>query len=86
MQFDLHIIIIIVMMMMMMMMMVMMMMMMMTVMMMRMVVRVFNLSLKLPGFISFLLRQAYESIKEFVDYAKKSDDVTVLAGGKCDDR
>lgn len=29
--------------------------------------------------------KAFKSIKEFVDFAKESDDVTVLAGGKCDD-
>lgn len=29
--------------------------------------------------------KAYKSIKAFVDYAKESDDVTVIAGGKCDD-
>ncbi|CAB4015789.1 delta-1-pyrroline-5-carboxylate dehydrogenase, mitochondrial [Paramuricea clavata] len=28
--------------------------------------------------------KAFESIKEFIDYAKESDDVTILAGGNCD--
>jgi hypothetical protein len=33
-----------------------------------------------------LFLQAFESIKEFIDYAKESDDVTILAGGNCDKR
>ena len=30
--------------------------------------------------------QAYESIKSYIDYAKDSTDLSIVAGGKCDDR
>ena len=32
------------------------------------------------------LFQAFDSIKEFIDYAKENDDITILAGGNCDKR
>ena len=30
--------------------------------------------------------QSFKNIKDYIDYAKSSQDLSIVAGGKCDDR
>lgn len=30
--------------------------------------------------------QSFKNIKDYIDYAKGSQDLSIVAGGKCDDR